>query len=207
MTRRPTLLPERQLDQVVRTLYRQADEAGWETLNSRDRSRMYTQWVDPKNPVGAILTRFLTPEAARSWIKDGPMKEYTRSNRGTGRYARFGRQGGTTPLDIVRHALGPTAVIEEGSDGVKPSRCHARSEERRYLVIWGDQRSFKDLLWAALRAATEDDDEVHIVVLEPPGSTTTTENRDRQQVIAARCGIPLHYLHEIRGTRPDARQT
>ena len=113
--KRPTLLPEHQLETVVAALYAQADDAGWDNLGPRDRSRMYSDWVEPTDPIGKILAQYMTPEAARSWIKDGPMKEYARANRGTGRYASFGRRGGTTPADIVRHALGETAQIVPGT--------------------------------------------------------------------------------------------
>ena len=83
--KRPTLLPEHQLETVVAALYAQADDAGWDNLGPRDRSRMYSDWVEPTDPIGKILAQYMTPEAARSWIKDGPMKEYARANRGTGR--------------------------------------------------------------------------------------------------------------------------
>lgn len=200
--KRPTLLPEKQLERVVRALYAQADEAGWDTLAVRDRSRMYTQWVEATDPVGQILTQYMTPEAARSWIKDGPMKEYGRANRSTGRYAAFGRRGGTTPADIVKHTLGDEAVIKEGSEAVKPLRCLASTGEGdQFLVLWGDRRSFKDLLWAALRAATEDDNVPVIVVLEPPGKVTPTDERNRLSAIADRCEITVTYMREIVGTR------
>ena len=200
--KRPTFLPEEQLESVVRSLYTQADEAGWDTLGPRDRSRMYTQWVETNDPVGKVLTQYMTPEAARSWIKDGPMKEYARANRGVGRYAAFGRTGGTNSSDIVQHALGPGATIEEGSETVKPLRCHARTKDgRRALVLWGDFRSFKDLLWAALRAAADEGDTPHIVVLEPPGKITSTSERTRLSAIATRCDITVTYMREILGTR------
>ena len=206
--KRPTLLPEQQLVTMVRTLYAQADEAGWDTLSPRDRSRMYTQWVEATDPVGKILARYMTPEAARSWIKDGPMKEYARANRSTGRYAAFGRHGGTSPLDIARQALGQGATVEEGSEAVKPLRCHAHAADgSRVLILWGDRRSFKDLLWAALRAAADDGDTPHIVVLEPPGKVTPTDERNRLNAIATRCGIDVTYMREILGTRTPPSTT
>lgn len=202
--KRPKILPEQQHNTVVQALYRAADDAGWETLGPKDRSSMYTQWVEPTNPIGRVLAPYMTPEAARSWIKDGPMKEYSRANRGAGRYAEFGREGGTTAADIVRHALGASATIEPGTAAVKPLRCHAQTPERRHLVIWGEGRSFKELLWAALRAATEDDDAPVIVVLEPPGRVTSTDERLRLTAIAHRCSIPVHYMREVLGTRAKA---
>ena len=206
--KRPTLLPEQQLASVVRSLYAQADEAGWDTLSPRDRSRMYTQWVEADDPVGTILTQYMTPEAARSWIKDGPMKEYARANRGTGRYAAYGRQGGTSPLDIIRQVIGPEATLEEGSEAVKPLRAHAHDQDgSRFLVLWGDRRSFKDLLWAALRAAIDDGDTPRIVVLEPPGKVTPTDERNRLNAIATRCGLKDTYMREILGTRTSPPAT
>lgn len=205
--KRPTLLPESHLENVVSALYAEADETGWETLGPRDRSRMYTQWVEVTDPVGEILTQYMTPEAARSWIKDGPMKEYARANRGTGRYANFGRTGGTSSTDIVKHALGEEATIEAGSEAVKPLRCLAQVGDERFRVLWGDRRSFKDLLWAALRAATEDGETPLIVVLEPPGRITASEERKRLNAIAKRCQITVTYMREILGTRPSPKLT
>lgn len=204
--KRPTILPEQQHHAVVAALYRAADDAGWETLGPKDRSAMYAQWVEPTDPIGRLLAPYMTPEAARSWIKDGPMKEYSRANRSAGRYAEFGRQGGTTPTDIVRHALGAGATIEPGTSAVKPLRCHAHTPERRHLIIWGEGRNFKELLWAALRAETEDDDSVVIVVLEPPGRVISADERRRLGAIAKRCSIPVHYMREVLGTRAKAPQ-
>lgn len=201
--KRPTILPEQQHDAVIRTLYQAADDVGWETLAPRDRSALYTKWVEPADAIGRLLAPYLTPEAARSWIKDGPMKEYSRSNRGAGRYAEFGRQGGTTSAEIVRRALGDDATIEPGTADVKPLRCHAHTPERRHLVIWGESRNFKELLWSALRAAAEDDAPV-IVVLEPPGRVTSSDERRRLDTIAERCSIPVHYMREVLGTRTKA---
>lgn len=202
--RRPTILPEQQHNAAVRALYEAADEAGWETLAPQDRSALYTRWVEPSDPIGRLLAAYMTPEAARSWIKDGPMKEYARANRGAGRYAAFGRQGGTTPGDIVRHALGDEATIEHGTAAVKPLRCHAQGPERRHLVIWGESRTFKELLWAALRAAAEAEDAPIIVVLEPPGRITPADERRRFDAIGRRCSIPVHYMREVLGTRTKA---
>ena len=205
--KRPTLLPEHQLETVVAALYAQADDAGWDNLGPRDRSRMYSDWVEPTDPIGQILAQYMTPEAARSWIKDGPMKEYARANRGTGRYASFGRRGGTTPADIVRHALGETAHIVPGTEAVKPLRSHAVDDQgARTLVLWGDRRAFKDLLWAALRAATDDHTPV-IVILEPPGKVTPAQERRQLDAIATRCQVTVTYMREILGSRTEPHTT
>lgn len=202
--RRPGIVPDAHLTAVVTALYQDADEAGWETLGPRDRSRMYGQWVEAEH-VGSILTQYMTPEAARSWIKDGPMKEYARANRGAGRYAEFGRRGGTDVADVIKVALGPDARLVPGSEAVKPFRCHAATSGEAggpaALITWGESRQFKDLLWAALCAATEQQIAAHVVVMEPPGRTASPTDRARQAATARRCEIGLHYMREVLGTR------
>src|SRR4051794_25912559 len=99
------LLPRQQQDDVVAAVYADANELDWEHLALVARTRQYARWLaDPR--VGGILTQYMTMEQARSWLKDGPMKEYHRARRGAGRYARLGQSGGTGPDQIVKHALG-----------------------------------------------------------------------------------------------------
>lgn len=202
--RRPGIVPDAHLATVVTALYQDADDAGWETLGPRDRSRMYGEWVEAEH-VGGVLTRYMTPEAARSWIKDGPMKEYARANRGAGRYAEFGREGGTDVTDVIKVALGTDARLVPGSEAVKPFRCQATASseesESAVLITWGESRQFKDLLWAALRAATEEGVAAHVVVMEPPGRSASPTDRTRQAAMARRCAVGLHYMREVLGTR------
>lgn len=204
---RDGLLPANQLAEVVTALYARADEAGWSALTPQERSRYYAQWVDAPD-VGKVLTRYMTPEQARSWIKDGPMKEYANACRGTGRYARFGRHGGTGPADVAEAALGAGAAVVPGSQGVKPPHCLATDPagDTGYLV-WGEAGNFRNLLWAALRAAVTDDLPAHVVVLEPPGRPTPTAEARTHRAMARRCQLGLHYLPEVLGrTRSnDAR--
>ena len=199
--RRPSLLPDDQLAAVVSTLYGRADAEGWSNLGPSDRTRLYTGWVeDPA--VGGILTRFMTPEQARAWIKDGPMKEYERASRGAGRYAAYGRSGGTTAGDVVRIALGGDAAVELGTERVKPFHCQARDSHGDLVFLaWGQSRSFKDLLWAALRAAALECIPAHIVVMESRDVVTTNDERERQQMLADRCDIRLHRMREVLGPR------
>lgn len=199
--KRSGLLPSDQLAAVVTALYDQADSDGWATLSPGDRSQRYTTWIeDPL--VGGILTRYMTPEAARAWIKDGPMKEYARASRGAGRYAEFGRTGGTTPLDIVRVAVGENSEVEPGSSSVKPFSCQARTADGDLAYItWGAARNFRDLVWAAVRAAALETIPAHIVVMEPPGHVTSNDERKRQQAIADRCDVALHHMREVLGAR------
>jgi hypothetical protein len=200
-TRRPSLLPEETQAAVVTAIYQDADDHGWDNLSPADRSAVYDGWIN--NPrVGGILTRYMTPEQARSWIKDGPMKEYSQAKRGMGRYAEFGRTGGTSPADIVRTALGPRAVIVTGSQRVKPFRCLAETREgQQVLVVWGEARNFRNLLWAALQGSVHGGLDTHVVVTEPPGYVTPTNEVTEQRALADRCGVRLHHMRETFGKR------
>ena len=198
------MVPDGQGDAVIIALYAEAERIGWETLAPTERSTRYDRWVEDPD-VGGVLAPFMTPEGIRSWIKDGPMKEYARAQRGAGRYARLGRTGGTDATDVAARALGVGAQVTPDSLGVKPAHCVATtaSGEAAYLV-WGSSANFRNLLWAALRAATADGLAAHIVVLEPPTQPTPTTDVRSQQAIAARCAVGLHYLTERIGrTRED----
>lgn len=198
--RRDTLVPEAQLAEVVIALYEDAHSQDWTHLSLGDRSRMYSAWVEDER-VGAVLTMYMTPEAARAWIKDGPMKEYGRALRGTGRYAKFGRKGGTSAIEIIKAALGQEWSIVEGSVGVKPFHAKATHGEETVYVAWDESRNFKNLVWAALRASVEDSVEGHVVVTEPQGFKTPREVVELQKAIAHRCGLSLHHVREQFGSR------
>ena len=198
MSTRDKLLPPAVREQVVRAIYADADRLGWQTLPLANRTATFNRWIEDER-VGAPLTRFMTPEQARSWIKDGPMKEYGRALRGAGRFAEYGRQGGTGPIDVVRHALGPSATVVEGSVGSKPLHCVGESNGTTAYVAWGDNSNFKNLLWAALRASTLDGLDAHLVVLEPPGTASPPELVKEQQKLAERCALTVHRMREVLG--------
>lgn len=205
--KRATLLPPDQLATVVTAIYDDAERRGWDTMPARERSRAYSDWVDDPG-VGGILTRYMTPEAARAWIKDGPMKEYARANRGAGRYAEFGRAGGTSAADVVTTALGPAAAVVPGTEGVKPLHCLAvDAQGETAYIAWGDTRNFRNLVWAALRAAVHDGQDGHVVITEPPGHVTPSSAAKTHQALVDRCGLRLHYMREVLGERVGERST
>lgn len=198
MSNRDKLLPPAVREQVVRAIYADADRLGWQTLPLADRTATFNRWIEDER-VGGPLTRFMTPEQARSWIKDGPMKEYGRALRGAGRFAAYGRQGGTGPNDVVRHALGPTATLVEGSLGSKPLHCLGAIDGATAYIAWDHSRNFKNLLWAALRASALDGLDAHLVVLEPPGTASPPELVKEQQKLAERCALTVHRMREVLG--------
>jgi hypothetical protein len=201
---RDKLLPAEAQAAVITALYAAADDMGWTTLGPADRSLAYSNWVEDPS-VGGVLTRYMTPEQARSWIKDGPMKEYGRALRGAGRYAAFGRQGGTGPEDVVAHAVGSGTRIIAGSLGSKPLHCLAEpaDDAAPVYVAWGESGNFRHLLWAALRASVEQGLDAHVVVLEPPGGATPGAEAKRQQALADRCDVRLHRMREVLGRSGD----
>jgi hypothetical protein len=203
---RDKLIPAKQLATIVTALYSDADGRDWAHLPPQEHTRLYRDWVDDPR-IGKILTTYMTPEQARSWIKDGPMKEYANARRGVGRYARFGRQGGTNASDIATAALGPGAKVVDDSEGVKPPHCQAEDATgaTSYLT-WGPATNFRNLVWAALRTAVAANLPSHIVVLELPGHDTPTSDRTFHTNIASRCQLHLHYLPEVLGqsrSEPD----
>lgn len=195
---RDMLLPGALRAEVVTALYADANSLRWATLGPQDRTASFNRWVEDAN-VGGRLASYMSPEQARLWIKDGPMKEYARAMRGLGRFAEFGRQGGTGPQDVVTHALGPGSRID-GNVGTKPPHCMAFAQDGTagYLT-WGDANSFKHLLWAALRASIAHNVTAHVVVLEPPGTVTPTARGDEHRALTDRCRLKLHYLREVLG--------
>ena len=195
---RDLLLPDALRADVVRALYADANKIGWTTLGPQAKTVAFNRWTDDTQ-IGGRLAGYMSPEQARLWIKDGPMKEYARAMRGAGRFAEFGRQGGTSPQDIVNHALAHGAQIQ-GNIGTKPPHCFATaSDGTTAYVTWGDASSLKHLLWAALRASIEHGVTGHLVVLEPPGIITPTATADEQKTITDRCGLKIHHLREVVG--------
>src|SRR4051812_10617052 len=98
-------VPRNQVESVVKALYAAADRLDWEHMTTNARTAQYDEWVTVPE-IGGVLTGYMSSENARSWIKDGPMKEYARAQLGAGRYAQFGSTKGPTAGQLVTHALG-----------------------------------------------------------------------------------------------------
>ncbi|MDA8323632.1 MAG: hypothetical protein M0030_27990 [Actinomycetota bacterium] len=186
-------VPPEQIDAVVKALYAEADRLGWEHLAPQRRTALYDTWViDPK--IGAVLTEFMSAETARSWIKDGPMKEYRRARQGAGRYARFGSGQGPSAAQMVVHAAGPGAVIVGSTLGVKPFHCLASTDAGSTFVTWGEARNFRHLVWAALNHLADNPANSAVVVItETMAEPATAAEKALQQIIAERCSLELKY--------------
>lgn len=198
-------VPRDQVESVVKTLYADADRLGWEHLAPSDRTSQYDDWVtDPE--IGGVLTRYMTSENARSWIKDGPMKEYGRARLGAGRYAKFGTPAGPTAQELVTHVVGTDAEVIDGSTGIKPFHCLAASAGRTTYIAWDNAKNLRHLVWASISyLADHPSDDAQIVLLESLGHPTTAADKARHRRIAERCSIEIKYYRVVprpAGSRP-----
>ena len=193
--RRDKLLPADQLEGVIAALYADAEAMDWEHQSLAERTRQYARWIHDER-VGQVLTQYMTAEAARGWIKDGPMKEFRRARRGAGRYAEFGQASVTGPDDVIRHALGEGWHIVGGRIGVKPFHCEAEHQGQRAFVTWGQAGNFRHLVWAALRWAVDHKGRAVIVVTDLPERPTPEDEGARHRRIAERCGLEVTHMRE-----------
>jgi hypothetical protein len=200
-------VPAEQVEAIVKALYADADSLDWEHLPPGRRTVHYDKWVSASE-IGAVLNLYMSSENARSWIKDGPMKEYGRARQGAGRYAKLGSAQGTTPEQIANHALGATASIAEGSMGVKPFHCVATTSlnSARTYVAWGAAKNIRYLVWACLNyLADNPDHDATVVITETMANPTTTAEKTRHSRIAAQCSLGLRYFRTSSPKRPPDR--
>jgi hypothetical protein len=186
-------VPRDQVESVVKALYAAADRLDWEHLPAGARTNQYDEWVSDAE-IGGVLTRYMSSENARSWIKDGPMKEYGRARLGAGRYAEFGSSRGPTPDQLVTHALGSDAAIVEDSVGVKPFHCLATVDGVTTYVAWESAKNLRHLVWASISyLADHPSHAACIIILESLEHPATQTDKTRHERIADRCSITIKY--------------
>lgn len=191
---------------VVRALYADAARVEWEHLPINQRTAQYDKWVVAPE-VGGVLTEYMSAETARSWIKDGPMKEYTRAQQGAGRYAKFGSKAAVTPEQIAVRALGPSASVVSESFGVKPLHCVGRIAGHETYLSWGEAKNFRYLIWACLTYLADNPlGNAHVVVIETMADPTTASEKAQQAAIAGRCRIGLSH-HRVAAPMGDAKDS
>jgi hypothetical protein len=193
--RRDKLLPGGQLEGVIAALYADAEAMDWEHQTLAEKTRQYARWIQDER-VGQVLTRYMPAEAARAWIKDGPMKEFRLARRGAGRYAEFGQASVTGPNDVVRYALGEGWHIVDDHVGVKPFHLEAEHEGRRAFVTWGQAANFRHLVWAALRWAVDHKGLAVIVVTDSAERPTPEDEAVWHKRVAERCGLEVAHMRE-----------
>ena len=185
---------ENHVARVVRKLYEDAQRLDWEHLTSGDKTSQYAAWLDDPE-VGALLGQWMSPEEARVWIKDGPMKEYARALAGFGPFAHYLDEHPRGPSAMVKAALGPQWNAVAGLAGIKPLHCTATDGTKRIRLFWGPARDFKHLLWAALEASdSKPSREVKIAVFHTVAHPTPRSVRGQQERFGNRCGIAVSHV-------------
>lgn len=179
---------------IVSRLFRDADELDWGHISSGERTAQYSNWLQARD-IGGELTRYMTSDEARVWIKDGPMKEWSRAVNGVGRYADLIVNPQASAASIVTKALGQNWVVQDGSLMVKPLRVVVARDQEQAVFTWGPARDFKHLLWAALKADAEGDPRDWVLCTTSTFTRPLPANSVRfHQRIARRCALKLIHV-------------
>lgn len=179
---------------VVAKLYSDAKRLDWASMTPQQHSAQYASWVE--NPeVGGKLKEYLSETDARVWIKDGPMKEWSRALSGVGKYAVHIEDSDGIPSKLVARVLGPEWVVDEDSIRPKPLRLVAKRGEEEAVVTWSTPRDLKHLVWAALTAnANGDVRPWTLCLVETFTRPTPTNEKQAHQRIAERCGLTVKHV-------------
>ncbi|MFF1904275.1 hypothetical protein [Kitasatospora sp. NPDC058218] len=181
--------------QIVKMLYSEAEEVGWTYLPDSDRTASYNRWADDQHIGGKMSLFFKTAQQRRVWIKDGPMKEYSRAIYGIGKYAPLVPNPGAAVSTLVGKALGPDWQPDLETQQIKPLRVLASSESESTTFTWGPARDLKHLVWAALRAGANGDAVPWtLCVVTSFVKPIPLEERREHERIAARCGLRIEHV-------------
>lgn len=174
-------LPDDLRRDVVAEVYRQAGDLDWEGLPDRTRSIMYDRWLDDP-AIGGCLTRFLSRERARVWLKDVPMKEYSRARNGIGPFSDLVTNRLPGPGQIARQVLGDGWDASEETIREKPNRCFISDDSEERLMMWGPPRTLRDIMWAGINALA-DGQPKPLLVVTIPYSTRMDDGEMRRHVL------------------------
>lgn len=193
------LLPDTIELEVVTHLFADAERLKWTYMNATQRSRQYKEWLqDPR--IGGKLGHFMASEQARVWIKDGPMKEFSRAIHGQGKYGHLIAGRAPSPELIVRKALGDEWQVLAGSQKIKPLRVTAYRGDEEVTFAWGPVRDFKHLIWAALSALAAGEGRSWVLCLTASFVNPTPRNVQAHNLrLAERCGLRVVHLSLTEG--------
>lgn len=152
---------------IIAEVYRQAGDLDWDGLTDKQRSTMYDRWLDDP-AIGGELTRFLSRERARVWLKDVPMKEYARARNGIGSFSDLVTIRFPDPGQIARQVLGDEWRAVDGTIREKPNRCIVSDNHQKRLMIWGPPRTLRDLVWAGITTIADGREPAPIIVVASP---------------------------------------
>jgi hypothetical protein len=178
---------------IVAEIYRQAGDMDWDGLTGKQRSAVYDRWLDDPS-IGRELTRFLSRERARVWLKDVPMKEYARARSGIGSFADLVTVRLPGPEQIARQVPGESWHAVEGTVREKPNRCLISDGRGERLMIWGPPRILKDMIWAGIIAVADGREPTPlIVVASPRGESVSQSEMTRHTKISQNAGLELRH--------------
>lgn len=199
-----TRMPEEKRLGVIAEIYRRADDLDWDGLRPTERSTWYARWLD-EPAVGGVLQSYMARDQARMWIKDMPMKHYSRARSGIGPYAGLVMSRLPDAGTLASITFGCDWTLE-GSVREKPNRCVVTDGAKRIQMIWGPPRAFPSLVWAGLNAVIDQGPAPVLVVLSRQGETPTDGQIDRHRQIADRVGVTVRHITTSASPTP-ARST
>lgn len=198
-------LPDALRRAIVAEVYRQAGELDWDGLTDKQRSSIYDRWLDHER-IGRELTRFLTRERARVWLKDVPMKEYARARSGIGVYADLATVRLPSPGQIARQVLGRDWADVDGTIREKPNRCVITNGREQRLMIWGPPKTLRDLVWAGINSIADNRQPTPLLVVATPRGDVLSESEKQRHVRLGQIA-GLEVTHTVlRVTRVAVRQ-
>lgn len=191
-------LPTDLEEEVVRLLYKRAAEVNWTYLPDNERTKLYRAWTADPQVGGRLLPFIGKPEDVRPWIKDGPMKEYTRATYGVGKYAPHVTKPATPVSALVDKALGPGWTVDIQTLDIKPLRviiCRPDDEEAEQRFAWAPVKDFKHLAWAAITAQAAGDSLPWVIcAVDSFVRRVTPIQRATNERIAERLGLAIAHV-------------
>jgi hypothetical protein len=185
-------LPDDLRRDVVAEVYRQAGELDWEGLTDKRRSVMYDRWLDDP-AVGGYLTRFLSRERARVWLKDVPMKEYSRARNGIGSFSDLVTSRLPSAGQIARQVLDGGWDSVEGTIREKPNRCLISNGREERLMMWGPPKTLRDIMWAGINALADGQPTPILVVTIPYAHRVDDGERRRHVLLGKIAGLDVRH--------------
>jgi hypothetical protein len=174
-------LPEQLRRAIVAEVYRQAGELDWDGLTDKQRSTAYDRWLDDPT-IGRQLTRFLSRERARVWLKDVPMKEYSRARSGIGGFSDLVTVRLPSPGQIARQVLGEGWDVVDGTISEKPNRCVISNGHNKRLMMWGPPKVLRDLVWAGINAVADGRQPLPLLVVASPHGDVIGESEKQRHI-------------------------
>ena len=186
-------IPDNLRREVVAEVYRQAGKRDWDGLTDRQRSVLFDRWLDVL-AVGGVLTRFVSRERARVWLKDVPMKEYARARNGIGPFSELVTSRFPNPGQIARQVLGTGWDAVEGTLREKPNRCVISNGQDQRLMMWGPPKTLRDIMWAGINAVADEEPTPILVVAITHGQPLDAGEKRRHVHLGSLAGLDVRHV-------------